>query len=120
MLDHGLDSLILDGCQFSVKGDVQIASFCAAVFDRKGDTKVGEQVLQVGDASAWETHVLRVVLGAADDARRERRRQAHRLLLVELGVLESGQAFDLVDDVRRQTCRLHEQELRENGLDATR
>lgn len=46
-------------------------------------------------ASARQTDMLLVKLGAGDNARLAERRQAHRLRFVELGILECGKADDL-------------------------
>ena len=56
----------------------------------------------------------RQVLGARDDPRRQRRRQPHALLLVELRVLEGGKPLDLVQERRGQAGLLDEEPLRED------
>jgi hypothetical protein len=60
--------------------------------------------------------VLTQLIGAADDPRCQRRRQAHALLLVELWVLKRRQAFELVEQRRGQPCFLDEQPLAQDSL----
>ena len=80
----------------------------------------GKQLLQVADAATWESNVLRVVFGARDDARRERRRQSHLLPLVELRVLECREALDLIQERTREPRLLDEDTLGENRADFAR
>jgi hypothetical protein len=66
------------------------------------------------------TSVLPGLLGAGDDARRERGRQSHILPLVELRVLEGRDALDLIQESTREPRLLDEEALGENRTDLTR
>ena len=58
--------------------------------------------------------MLREILRARDDPRRRRRREAHALPLVELGVLKGGEALDLVQERRGDAVLRDEQTLGEH------
>src|SRR5207244_12826744 len=88
--------------------------------EAEADSMPGKQLLQVADAATWESNVLRVVFGARDDARRERRRQSHLLPLVELWVLEGREALDLIQERTREPRLLDEDTLGENRADFAR
>ena len=66
------------------------------------DAVVSQQGKRCIEAAARQGDVLRVVLGAADDARLVPHRHAHGLGLVELGVLEGRQADQPVGQRLRQ------------------
>ena len=60
------------------------------------DAQVRQQRLDLVQATAWQTDVLRKFLGTGDDARLVVGRQAHRLRLVELGILKCGQPDEAI------------------------
>ena len=95
---------LLDSGQRAVEAKFELRSGHALVGDIERDAMHAEQLFEVGLAAARESQVFRQILGARDHSRRRRRRQAHALLLVELRILEGGEAFDLVQE-RRQGCR---------------
>ena len=66
------------------------------------NAKLGEQLANVVEAAARQPDVMRVILGAGDDARLVVRRQPHRLRLVELGILKRRQAKQPVSKARMQ------------------
>ena len=64
--------------------------------------------------------MLWMILGAGDDPWGGGRREPHRLLLVELGVLEGGQPLDPVDQEGWQPHLFHEESLGKNRPDLCR
>ena len=95
--DHGLDGLVLQRRQRSLERDIQLNAFRPLIVDVEVYTKLAEQLLEGSQATARQTDMLWSILGAADDSRYERCRQAHCLLLVELGILKRCETLDLVD-----------------------
>src|SRR3970282_2812016 len=80
----------------------------------------GRTLRQVIAATPRQDDMFRMVLGAADDSRGSCCRKCLFLLLVELGVLESGQLFNPVDQGGGQACLPYEEPLRKNGSDLCR
>ena len=68
----------------------------ALIVDCEPDAVLTHEMFQVGGATPRQCYVLRKLLCAGDDSRRERGRQAHALLLVELRVLKRGEPLDPV------------------------
>ena len=84
---------------------------------RARDPKQGGRIVR---ASSWERHVSGEILGAGDDARRQRSRKPHGLLAVELRIAEGGKALEGVENRRRQTGLVDKQPLRQGGFDPGR
>ena len=91
---------MLNRGQLTAEDEIKASAFGAFVVQRKIDTMLGEQFLEIIDASARETDVLRMVLGTADDTWRASGRQTNGLPFVELGILKRGEALDLGDKRR--------------------
>ena len=56
-----------------------------------------KQHLHIAQTPSGQAYVLIVIFGAGDNAGRQGHGEPEILLLVELGILECGQPFDLVD-----------------------
>jgi hypothetical protein len=112
--------LLLHRRKRPLEAEVERRPACTLVLDVQADAVAAQQLLDLGPATPRERHVLRQILRAVDHARCHRGGQAHALLLVELGVLESGEALDLVEERRRESGLLDEKSLREHRRDARR
>src|SRR5207253_2314746 len=120
MREQGLRRLLLNFGQVPLEAYRERFTEDALIVEAEADSMPGKQLLQVADAATWESNVLRVVFGARDDARRERRRQSHLLPLVELWVLEGREALDLIQERTREPRLLDEDTLGENRADFAR
>jgi hypothetical protein len=67
------NGLFLDRAEFSLEADVERFSDSALVVDFQRYTELGEQLAQLFHTSARKPDMLRVLLGAADHPRGERR-----------------------------------------------
>ena len=74
----------------------------ALIVQVAGDSVLAQQRQRGIQAAAGQGDVLRVVLGATDDARLVPHRHPHRLRLVELGVLERREADQAIGQRLRQ------------------
>ncbi len=113
---EGAGGLPLDVGESALKAIAHGSPVLAFVLHVERNAMPTQEPLEFGPQPSRQGDVLWQVLGAADHAWRQSGRQSHALLLVELGVLERGQPFDLVEQWRRQAGLLHEQPL---GKDRT-
>jgi hypothetical protein len=120
MCEQRFRCLLLDFGQMPVEARLQRFTEEALVVEPEANSVLGEQVAQVADAASRESKVSRVLLGAGDDPRRERRRGPHLLPLVELRVLEGREALDLIQERAREPRLLDEDALGENRTDLAR
>ena len=97
MGDHGLCCLALGFGQFTDKRRFDRFAYVSQVFQLKVALVFLEYSPHVVQTSARQADVFAVIFGAGDHARRQCRGESKILLLVELGILECGQPFDLVD-----------------------
>lgn len=112
-LEKNLGCLLLDRRERSVESDPQGLAQMALVIDDESHAIVPEKIFKVAAASSWQCDVCWQFLGAGDHAWGCSRRGSHRLLLVELWILEGGKALDPVQEGRRKPCLVDEQTLRE-------
>ena len=77
--------------QLPLKGHVQRSTGVAFVSNRRANAEGLERLSHLVETASRKTDVMRVVLGAGDDARLVVRRQPHRLRLVELRILKRRQ-----------------------------
>jgi hypothetical protein len=94
--EQGPRGLFLDGCQPTLEGDLQRLAVTPLIFNAECAPVVLKDLRKLAPASAGQRHVLSQFLGTRNDARSQCRRQPKALLLVELGILESCQALDLI------------------------
>ena len=95
---------LLLGPQFAVERRHPEA--CRRIVRRVHDSsnaQVREKLLHIVQTAARQADVLRMVLGASDDARLVIGRQAHRLGLVELGILKCRQPNQSIAQTGRQS-----------------
>ena len=84
------------------------------------DAERSEHLFRLIEASARQGHVVRQQFGAADDAGSAEGRQAHRLVAVELGILECGQTGEPVDQGGRETAPVDVHLIAQHDLDRLR
>ena len=96
MREERAGRLLLDRCQLAVELELQRGTVVPLVLDRQLHAVLGEKLLGFGHATPRQSHEQRPLLGAGDHPRSQRGRQAHLLLLVELGVLEGGEPLQQV------------------------
>lgn len=89
---------VLDGGQLALEANVERSPRHTLVGKIQRNAVHAEELFEVDLAAARKSHMLRQILGACDHARRHRRREAHALFLVKLGVLECGKTLDLIDE----------------------
>ncbi len=116
VLEKGARSRLLERRELATERHVELRSLRALVLDDELHALISEQGLEVGQASTGDCQMLWKVLGAGDDSRRAPRRQAHPLLLVELGILEGGEPLNLVEQRRGQARLLDEEPLGAHDL----
>ena len=89
------------GTQFAVERDVQGSAGVAFIAVTTANAQVREKLSDFVQAAPRQTDVLSAVLGTSDDARLVVGRQAHRLCLVELGILKGSQPDQAIVETGR-------------------
>src|SRR5438270_8126325 len=103
MLQHRIGRELLLGSQLTVKRRLQGLSIVTFVADDHANVQVRQDLTNICQAAARETDVMRIFLGAADDAWLVVCWQPHRLRLVELWILECRDTQQPVSQPRRQS-----------------
>jgi len=103
MLQHRIGRELLLGSQLTVKRRLQRLSIVTFVADDHANVQVRQDLTNICQAAARETDVMRIFLGAADDAWLVVCWQPHRLRLVEFWILECRDTQQPVSQPRRQS-----------------
>src|SRR5207244_11450797 len=103
VLQHRVGRELLLASQLTVKRHAQRLSAVAFVADDWPNTQVRQDLTNICQTAARETDVMRIFLGAADDAWLVKCWQPHRLRLVELWILECRDTQQPVSQPRRQS-----------------
>lgn len=104
----------MDLCECAFELRVDLGADGALVVEIERDAVHGQDLGDIVRAAARHRDVELEILGARDHPRRPRCRHAHRLLLVELRVLERSRALDEVDERGGKASGRHEQSLGEH------
>src|SRR6185295_8486684 len=89
--------------KLALKGGMQRVSAQTLVTDDRANIQVDQYLTNVFETSAWHADVLWMFFSATNDPWLRVGRQAHRLGLIELRILERGDAQQPVSKTRRQT-----------------
>src|SRR3989442_10089202 len=103
MLQHRIGRELLLGSQLTVERRVQRLSIVTFVADDRANVQIRQDLTNVCQTAARETDVMRILLGAADNAWLVVCWQPHRLRLVELWILECRDTQQPVSQPRRQS-----------------
>jgi hypothetical protein len=113
---HGVDRLLLVGPERTTKLHLQTRPGRSLVLQLGPDAVLAQHSERCFEASAWQGNVLWKVLRAANDPGLVPHRKAHGLRLVELGVLERGQADQAVGQRLRQSGLLEVHQVGQRDL----
>ena len=102
VLQHRLGRELLLWSQLALKGGLQRLPAETLVTDDRANIQVGQDLTNVFETSAWQADVLWMFFSATDDPWLVVGRQAHRLGLVELRILERGDTQQSVSKTRSQ------------------
>jgi hypothetical protein len=91
---------LLLGPQLALKGHLERATAAALVPNGHANAQVSQGLADLVEASSRQADVMRVILGARDDARLVIRGQPHRLRPVEFGILKGRQAKEPISETR--------------------
>jgi hypothetical protein len=96
--EHRLDGGVLNVGESALEGVVDGGAVLSLVVGLERRAERTEQGRDLVNAAPRNRHVLREVFGAGDHPWRQRRREPHALLLVELGILERGNALERIQN----------------------
>ncbi len=103
VLQHRLGRELLLCSELALKGGLQRLSAETLVTDDRANIQVDQYLTNVFETSAWQADVLWMFFSATDDPWLGVGRQAHRLGLIELRILERGDTQQPVSKTRSQT-----------------
>ena len=103
VLQHRLGRELLLCSKLALKGGLQRLSAETLVTDDRANIQVDQDLTNVFETSAWQADVLWMFFSATDDSWLGVGRQAHRLGLIELRILERGDTQQPVSKTRSQT-----------------
>jgi hypothetical protein len=104
VLQHRLGREFLLCSELALKGGLQRVSAETLVTDDRANIQVDQYFSDVFETSAWQADVLWMFFSATDDPWLRVGRQAHRLGLIELRILERGDTQQSVSKTRQPNC----------------